>query len=121
MKRTVVDKGLLRAELEQRTRSKDSAHVVRHVASIDRIWAGDSVVMRLAKRSEALDLFEITRAAAYPLGWLVDTGRLSSEVERALLELSPRRFTSVAVRIAAASMSVRAAADAWVASVGARP
>ena len=93
--------------------------VAKMVRKIDRIWADDSLVVRIAKRAGALDVIEASRHAAYPLVWLVDTGRLSAETERALMDMPAREFAATAVKIAATMGSVRSCADAWKDAVGA--
>lgn len=99
---------------------KNSNPALNAVAAIvrksDKIWAKDSAVVRLAKRASILDVAPESRHAAYPLGWLVDTGRLSAEIERALLSLSARDFAATALTISASGASVRACADAWIAA-----
>jgi hypothetical protein len=72
-----------------------------------------SRVTHLADRASALDMLPESRHAFYPLAWLVETGRLSSEAELKILAMSPRDFAERALKIAETLAPINACADAW--------
>ena len=92
--------------------------LAKHIAGSDRRWADHSAVVRLARRADVLAWLPESRHAAYPLAWLIDSGRLSTETGSALLALPPQTFALTALAIADTLGSVRACADRWIAAAG---
>lgn len=74
---------------------------------------------RIAALDSVLSYAEPCRAAAYPVAWGVDTGRASTEFVAALVALSPIKFAHIACDLAARSLCVRDAWEAWKAAVAA--
>lgn len=91
-------------------------YVAAQVRKSDKRWAEFSKVERLTKRAGSLEIAPEARAAVYPLCFLVQTGRLTSAQEDALLAMPARKFAARAIAIATAEGTVNDSAAAWLAA-----